>query len=456
MSLDKSKTLKGNLDHAIDLFQKGAHEEAHNIFRDLIVIAPQTEMAWSGLGAVLRKLQKYDAAVTAQKHAHNLAPNSLSIKSNLVNALNNAGRYSEALPLAQKNFLANKGDVSFVKAYVKCLKGNCQAELAVEIVDAFVAEFGNDAELAVDVSLARLYLGQFTKGFEDFEQRFESGEVALNKKIEAKRWRGEDLGGKDVLVFKEQGFGDNIWFSRFLPALHREAGVVHMATQRPLLRLMSKFNGIDKLLEMNQINLDDYDYVLPICSLPKATKFSDKAPKPSPQPLNIPDDSRKRARTMLGRYKDVKKVGIVWTGSLTYKSNHLRSVDIKRFLKLAEIPNVQLISLYKGDAIEDLKTSGAEGIILDACSTDRDFADTAAIIDELDLLITTDTGVVHVAANMGKPVWNMVTYEGFWMYGAGTRTPWYPSMRIFRQPAEFDWDSVFETIEMELRDFVAN
>ena len=112
---------------------------------------------------------------------------------------------------------------------------------------------------------------------------------------------------------------------------------------------------------------------------------------------------------------------------------------------------MQLFSLYKGDAHEDFQNSGMSGLILDACGHDRDFADTAALIEQMDLLITTDTAVVHVGASLGKPIWNLLTWEGFWLYGDGDTTPWYPSMRLFRQRANGEWPELFERVEAELR-----
>ena len=171
--------------------------------------------------------------------------------------------------------------------------------------------------------------------------------------------------------------------------------------------------------------------------------------------LTIPDDSRARAAKLMAPFKNRLKVGIVWTGSLTYRANHRRSTTPESFAGLAAVPGVQLFSLYKGDAHKDFLASGMAGVVIDACGRDRDFADSAAMIDAMDLMITTDTAVVHVAASLGKPVWNMLTWEGFWLYGEGAQTPWYPSMRLFRQPASGDWDSVFAEVEGELRKLVA-
>jgi len=151
------------------------------------------------------------------------------------------------------------------------------------------------------------------------------------------------------------------------------------------------------------------------------------------------------------RNNDRFRRAVVWTGSITCSSNNRRSTTPESFLGLAGVPGVQLFSLYKGHYHDDFLKSGMAGLIVDACATDRDFADTAALIERMDLMITTDTAVVHLAASLGKPVWNLLSREGYWLYGHGETTPWYPSMRLFRKKPDGDWDELFGRVEGELR-----
>jgi len=237
--------------------------------------------------------------------------------------------------------------------------------------------------------------------------------------------------------------------SRFIPQLKEMGAEVSMVVKPPLQRLMAKLDGLDHILS-GASKSHPYDYYTPNMSLPHFAGMPKDGPPPLPK-LTIPDDSRERAKRVVHAFKDHFKIGIVWTGSLTYRANHRRSTGPDSFLGLAGVPGVQLFSLYKGDAHQNFVDGGMNGLILDACGRDRDFADTAAIIDEMDLMITTDTAVVHVAASLGKPIWHMLTWEGFWLYGDGDTTPWYPSMRIFRQKANGEWDDVFQRVEAELR-----
>jgi hypothetical protein len=189
-------------------------------------------------------------------------------------------------------------------------------------------------------------------------------------------------------------------------------------------------------------------------SLPHLVGLPGGRPPPPPR-LTIPEDGRAKARALTAGHRDLFKIGIVWTGSTTYRANNRRSTTPAMFLGLATVPGVQLFSLYKGDMHQAFLQSGMAGLILDACGADRDFAETAALIEKMDLMITTDTAVVHIAASLGKPVWNLLSHEGFWLYGREETGPWYSSLRVFRQRAQGDWAELFARVEAKLRAHLA-
>ncbi|MEE9162270.1 MAG: hypothetical protein V3U35_04790, partial [Candidatus Neomarinimicrobiota bacterium] len=168
---------------------------------------------------------------------------------------------------------------------------------------------------------------------------------------------------------------------------------------------------------------------------------------PPPPRLHIPAESRRRFHPVFRRAGNRFKVGIIWSGSLTFKGSRLRSTTIEQFLKLSEVPGVQIYSLQKGPLEQELETSGAFPVVVELGSHLRDFADTAAVVDELDLVIMTDTAVSHLAGSLGKPVWNLLNFVPYWLYRmSGGTTPWYPSMRLYRQPRPGDWDTVFQQV----------
>jgi hypothetical protein len=189
--------------------------------------------------------------------------------------------------------------------------------------------------------------------------------------------------------------------SRFLPGLKARGAEVSMIVKPPLRRLLARLEGLDHMLDTVH-TAQSFDFYSPNMSLPHLIGLPDNAPPP-PR-LTIPEDSRVRARTLTAAYDKTFKIGVVWTGSTTYSSNNRRSCEPENFLGLAMVPGVQLFSLYKGAAHEAFLKSGMAELIGDACGADRDFADTAAIIEKMDLMITTDTAVVHIANSLGKPV----------------------------------------------------
>jgi hypothetical protein len=145
------------------------------------------------------------------------------------------------------------------------------------------------------------------------------------------------------------------------------------------------------------------------------------------------------------------KVGVVWSGSSTYKGNVFRSFTHREFLPMANVPNVQLFSLYKGPFLDAFHKDGSAALIIDAAGTDRDFADCAATMREMDLIITSDTATAHIAGSLGIPVWVMLHWDAFWVYRhTGDTTQWYPSMRLFRQNKPQDWTSVFDAAHAAL------
>ena len=176
---------------------------------------------------------------------------------------------------------------------------------------------------------------------------------------------------------------------------------------------------------------------------------------PVPISLNVPAQALEKARHALGPSVHGKvKIGIVWSGSVTFGNNRNRSISLERFLPLAENSRLQLYSLQKGPCAADISRLGAEPLVIDLDPYISDFADTAAFIRLLDLVIMTDSSVAHLCGTLNRPVWNLLQFVPYWLYGSEPAgTAWYPSMRLFRQPRPGDWDPVFQAVMRELECF---
>lgn len=446
------RTVREAFGQAVALHKDGRHDEAARLYRLCLARDPNSATAWTNYGALLRRMGRLAPAVAAHRRALEIDPRLVNARSNLANALCDLGEAEEAIGIRRGLLAEDPDSPERLRDLCVALRGARRNEEVVEAVDRAEAEHGPSEILRLQRALALLMLGDYARGFRDFEARYSGDEVALPTEAPWPRWTGEPIAGRKLLVLPEQGFGDAILMARFLPRLKAMGAEVSMVVKPPLRRLFGRLDGLDRMLD-SATRDDAFDYYTPNMSLPHLAGLPGGQPPPLPR-LSIPEDSRGRARRRLAPFAGRFRIGIVWTGSLTYRANHRRSVTPDQFIGLASVPGVQLVSLYKGDAHNEFLDSGMAGLIFDACGDDRDFADTAAIIDEMDLMIATDTAVVHIAASLGKPVWNMLAWEGFWLYGAGDRTPWYPSMRLFRQPRTGDWASVFAAAEARLRDMV--
>ena len=444
------KTVNEAFAAAVAAHKAGESQEAARLYRLCLANNPKSVTAWTNYGALLRKEQKLAEAVAAHRKAIELDPAQVSARSNLANALCDLGEAEEAIRIRTQLLAEHPDEWGRIRDLAIAYRGCWRNQDAVDLIDEAEARLGPNEHGQLQRSLAHLMLGNYEEGFRDFEARYSGDEVSLPKDAPWPRWMGEPLDGKKIVILPEQGFGDAILMARFLPRLKALGAEVHMVVKKPLQRLFGKLEGLDKMIAGARKS-DHYDYYSPNMSLPHLVGMPEDGTAPPLPRLAIPQDSQERAAKIVKPFEDRFKIGIVWTGSLTYRANHRRSTGPESFLGLAQVPGVQLFSLYKGDAHEDFLQGGCVGVIQDACGTDRDFADTAALIDEMDLMITTDTAVVHVAASLGKPIWNLLTWEGFWLYGAEETTPWYPSMRLFRQHDSGNWPELFERVECELR-----
>jgi len=433
------------------LLGEGDCAGAAALYRKILARHPEKYQVWGNLGVALRRDGRRAQAVAVQRRAAELAPNDDSVANNLANALADFGAFDEAFTIRRARYEAAPTDPKLVADYAMMLRYTWRHREAIEVIDRAEAAIGREALGAATLqrALARLMLGEYAPGFADFEARFLSDEVSLPEAAPWPRWEGGSVAGKRVAVLREQGLGDAIVYARFLPRLKAMGAHVTLSIQKPLARLMGRIEGVDAGAVPGLSPDAEIDLYTTNASLPHLVGMPEDGPPPPPR-LTIPEDSRARARHILEPFDGRFKIGIVWTGAADYRGNHRRSTEIAHFAGLAALPGVQLVSLAKGDAATELAKSGYAGLILNAASSDRDLADAAGLIDEMDLMITTDTSVVHVAGSLGKPIWNLLAYEGYWLYGTGETTPWYPSMRLFRQERSGDWTGLFARVKDEL------
>ena len=428
-------------------------EKAIQAFQEAIKIMPDYSDALYNLGLALKKKQQFEEAVSNFKHVIKLTPDDAHAYYNLGNTYEALGRYE----LAVENYqLATKKNGAFTGAFnnlALVLKAMGRIDEAISYFREALRLQPGLAEAHWNLSLALLINGQFEEGWKEHEWRFRRGKrrTIYPHRFGIPLWDGSSFTGKRLFVHSEQGFGDTLQFIRYLPMVKRLGGTVIFEAFGPLLEIMRGFPGIDKLVEISpdRRHVENCDYYVPLMSLPML--FATDIPT---IPTNIPyifADPEKVGQWKNRTNKKGYKIGIVWAGKSEHENDGNRSCAIEHFFTLAGIRGIELYGLQKGGAARQTETLGGMKRIINFDRELTDFSETAAAIDNLDLLISVDTALVHLAGAMGKPVWILLPHAPDWRWLLEREdSPWYPTMRLFRQPGRGDWGAVFDKVKDEL------
>jgi tetratricopeptide (TPR) repeat protein len=389
----------------------GQVKEAIASFRQAIVLNPNLADAHTNLGGILRGQQQIKEAIAEFQRAVVLAPDSSEVHHNLALALKDAGRFAEAI-------------------------ASCRQAITVS------PEFA-----AAHVTLALLLLtsGELKEGWEEYEWRWKYADFRSRDFIQP-RWDGRRFNGSALLLHSEQGFGDAIHFIRYLPLVAERGGKIIIECRPELQRLFQGIAGESQVLLSDQ-PLPNFDLQCPLMDLllvfgTTLSNLPNQVPYLKPTAEDVVS-----WRSRLTPHGTCKKVGLVWAGSSTNKNDHNRSVSLMRFAPLTKARGMRFFSLQKGDAAVQARNPPAGMELVDWTGDLKDFADTAALIDNLDLVITVDTSVAHLAGALGKPVWVLLPYIPDWRWMLDRQdSPWYPTMRLFRQRRFGDWAEVIERV----------
>jgi hypothetical protein len=306
-----------------------------------------------------------------------------------------------------------------------------------------------------NLALMLLTHGDFERGWREYEWRWRVRELNMEFKAAGPQWDGSDLAGRQILLFAEQGLGDAIQFVRYIPQVSQRGGKIALAVQGELIRLLRGTGG-----DRNEISRSvetwvafgeetpGYDVYCPLLTLPKVfgTTLSNI---PADTPYLFADEAMAAQWKSRMPSDDRLKVGLVWAGRPKHINDRNRSIAAGKLAPLARAENVWFCSLQKGPIARPEDRPPFE--LADWTSELNDFADTAALIANLDLVICADTAVAHLAGAMGKRVWVLIPYLPDWRWMLDrTDSPWYPTMRLFRQPRPGDWETVMQQVATEL------
>jgi tetratricopeptide (TPR) repeat protein len=446
--------------------------EAQEHYREALRLKPDYPEAHNNLGVLLQKAQKLHEAEAHYREAIRIKPDYRDARGNLSNVLHMMQRYDEALVYARELLRTRPDDLDMMRALAYLLRDVGQFEEAEQLLrDALQREPGRIPDL-FNLSLVLLAQGKWQEGWSLYEYRYGESEhwgaeAGWHKRpvLPAPEWQGgESLAGKSLVVWPEQGLGDVVQFARYLPLLKaRGVTKLTMVCPEPLLRLIGAIEGVDACVPFSEVRqLPAHDYACFLLSLPWIFGTTLQTVPANVPYIKVPDERMAHWKATLpdddaeGKAGAVKKlrVGLVWAGDPRPDMPHANAIDRRRsmtakaFVPLLQTPGVTFISLQKGKTtrtqIEDI---AQELRPFDPMSDVQDFADTAAIISNLDLVISVDTSVAHVAGALNKPVWILSRFDACWRWlGDRKDSPWYPCARIFRQQTPGRWEEVLEEV----------
>jgi len=448
MKKDQRASLRAQ---SVNAHQAGKIDDALDGYTRYLTRYPDDAGIWTNLGALYRRMGQHEMGRIAQSRAFELAPNDVTVMNNYANILSDLGEYEQSIALRSRVLEKDPAHVMHHSMIGRCYRGMGRYDEAIDYLTPKVEQFPDYSEIRLQLAFAQLGAGQYGAAFRSYDARWNSDDLRAPNPPFPKWQEGMSVSGKTLLVIAEQGFGDMVLMSRFIPLIAAQGASIRLLAKKPLIRLLDGIEGVE-WIGTDASKSDPVDFWVSLMDLPKLVFGAEEAGAPPvPTVLNIPADAADRAKVATSQHRNMFKVGVVWSGSVTYKGNSFRSFTHREFLPLAALPNVQLFSLYKGPFLEAYQKDGSAALIIDTASTDRDFADCAATMREMDLIITSDTATAHIAGSLGVPTWVVLHWDAFWVYRHhGDTSAWYPSMRLFRQAEPQNWASAFDAVTAAL------
>ena len=449
----KPSSAKAWFSLAFCLQTKGHLDAAIRDYRQAIAIDPQLVQAHANLGVALADSGLAEEGIAECRQAIALRPGNAQYHSNLGLALSKAGDLDAAFAQYRRAVEIDPNYAEGNTNLALALLDKGMVREAISCNRKAIASKPDYAEAHFNLSLALLLSGDFSEGWKEYEWRWKGGVKELKLAKSARpQWQGEDLPGKTLLLQAEQGLGDVLQFARFAAVLAERGARIILAVPRELAALLRTVPGAATVVSAGD-RLPPYDFYVPMMSVP-AILGTTEATIPKNSSYLSADPERVafwRARLR----SDGFKIGIVWQGRPDAKIDKGRSVPLQAFEAVAAVPGVRLISLQKNHGLDQLG-SLPPGMCVETLGADFDsgpdaFVDTAAVMENLDLVITSDTSVAHLAGALGRPVWIVLKHMPDWRWLLEREdSPWYPTARLFRQSKAGDWTEVFERVARDV------
>ncbi|HTK84641.1 MAG TPA: tetratricopeptide repeat protein [Patescibacteria group bacterium] len=405
--------------------------------------------ALNNKGLALIDLSRFDEAIECFDQAIAAAPNRAEIYNNLAAAFDEKGEYKTSFEKYQQALALMPDCPESYYGLGNLARKQGRIDEAVDYYSRAIALRPGYAEAHWNMAFLLLLKGDLIPGWRESEWRWRRKNMKMHG-FAGPAWDGGDLTGKTILLHCEQGLGDSIQFIRYAAFVKRKGGTVLLSCPPVLKKLFIGVSGIDEIFT-DPKNLPKYDVQAPLLSLPGMVGTTLETIPSSKYYLKADEGRgdfwRQKLSNLIGL-----KVGIVWRGNPQHLNDRNRSMRPEQFAAFANLPGVAIVNLQKDARSDEIAALGVGKSFLNAGPELGDFSDTAALVSCLDLVISVDTSVCHLAGALGVPVWTLVAHEPDWRWLLGRAdTPWYPSMRLYRQPAAGDWASVAAAVKADLQ-----
>ena len=432
---------------AVLLMDAGSLEEAENRARRAVELSPQTASFVNTLGVVLKKRRRFAEAMGCFQRTVDLEPGFAPVYTNIGLLLAIDGDYERAEQAHRKSLSLDPNYVTALHNIGNLLQDAGKLDEALAFFRRAIERKPGDPEIHTHRALCMLMKGDFARGWDEYEWRMQMKSQLAKHSLKSPLWDGRGFEGQTLLIYHEQGFGDVVQCARYFAMAKERGGTVVVACAPPIGRLMETVAGVDRVVT-NDRDIPPHHFKVPVMALPRIFRQDiDNIPAAVPY-IKAPP-------TVLMGGENTRRVGIVWAGSPTHDNDSRRSLPAAELTRLLDVPGVTFYSLQYGERYAELEQAGLAGRVLRVTDEQMsDFSQTAGYIEQLDLLITVDTAVAHIAGALGRPVWTLLAFANdFRWLKDRDDTPWYPTMKLYRQARPMDWTEVVGRLAGDLATF---
>ncbi|MGF1608393.1 MAG: tetratricopeptide repeat protein [Kiloniellales bacterium] len=436
----------------IALHREGKLEEAYRSYARALELDPGHVDALNNMGVVLRAQGRIDAALAAYERGLALRPDDPGLLANLGSTLRAMGQHRKAVEVLHRAIALAPKAPGVHNNLGLVLRDLGHYEEALACFERSLEIWPNNLAVKLDRALTLLAKGDYPEGFRALEARFEgdSGDTLVSG---LPIWNGAHLRGRTLLVRAEQGVAEVLQFCRFVPLLQAAGGHLVLECQPALLPLLRSLEGIDEIAAFDE-HESAVDVQLPLLSVPRVVRVRPQDLPAKTAYLKAPE---RAGFVLMHPAKSRLSLGLIWGAQPedgSRPAGSLTGPGLTPFFRLMRRPDVAVYALQRGESAREVKQLGASGLLHDLSSFLTGLEDLARLMEQVDLIITADSTAAHLAGALGRPVWLILPRDADWRWAlAPDTTPWYPTMRLFRQPQSGDWPTIFEAVAEALDQF---